>query len=559
MPAQPTALPTRASCRRLNLPLAALLLALLLSPTLPAQQLPAGFDDLLLPGTQAGQVGTDVIQPSQACSGCHAFYDVDNSPGDTWKGSLMAQSGRDPLFFAQMTTANQDVPNAGYFCMRCHVPNSFVTGHAYDADGSTLDDFDREGVACHACHTMVDPVYTPGVSPVEDLAALAQHTALPENYGNAMFVLDPTGTRRGPRPDAVSTHATIYSPFHSSGEMCGTCHDVGNVAVSRQPDGTYIYNSAGMPTPDTDLHSQFPLERTFSEWQLSAFANGGVDMLGRFGGEGASTVSSCQDCHMPRSEAKACFFGPTRPDVARHDFAGASAWVLDIIGLNERDNPNVDQLSLRVARDKAVDMLERAASLVARRDRGLLRVRIINETGHKLPTGHIEGRRVFLNVQFLDGEGSLLREHGAYNLETAELDEESTRVYEMHVGISREAAIATGLPIGVTTHMALATTIEKDNRIPPRGFENEAFEAAGAPVVGAEYADGQYWDDLALKIPRGAAHARVRLYYQTVTRHYIEALQSGNFTNDTGRILHELWEATGKCAPILMTSKELDL
>ena len=553
------------SLRPASAPLTVLIilaLALLLAlgaPGLSAQQAPGPSPDFLLPGTQAGQVGTDVIMGSANCSGCHAGYDEQNAPVDTWSGSLMAQAGRDPLFFAQMSTANQDVPGVGYFCMRCHVPNSFVTGHALQPDGSTLDDFDREGVSCHFCHSMADPTFEPGISPDEDAAVLAQHEALPEHFANAMFVLDPTGTRRGPRPDALSTHETIYSPFHSSSEMCGTCHDVGNVAVTRRADGVYTYNAPGIPTPNTDAHSQFPLERTYTEWKLSEFAQQGVDMGGRFGGEGVTTVSSCQDCHMPRAPGRAAFFGPHREDVARHDFAGASAWVLEAIALNEQDNPEVDQKSLRVARDKAVDMLQRAASLTLRRGRKMLIVRVTNETGHKLPTGHIEGRRVFLNIQFLDARGRLIREHGHYDHETAHLDEASTRIFEMQVGLSAQAAQATGLSPGVTTHMTLANTIEKDNRIPPRGFENAAFEAGGAPVVGATYADGQHWDDSRWPIPRRARKARVTLYYQTVTRHYIEALRDGNHTDSKGRELFELWEKTGKGAPIAMTSKEIQL
>lgn len=54
-------------------------------------------------------------------------------PHSTWSGSLMAQAGRDRLFRAQMTTANQDVANVGYLCMRCHVPMSLVTGHVEGA------------------------------------------------------------------------------------------------------------------------------------------------------------------------------------------------------------------------------------------------------------------------------------------------------------------------------------------------------------------------------------------------------------------------------------------
>jgi hypothetical protein len=516
--------------------------------------------DFHLPGTQVGAVGTDTIWPSTSCTVCHGDYDVDNDHGATWSGSLMGLAGKDPLFYAQMTTANQDVANAGYYCLRCHVPMSFVTGHALQADGSTLDDVDRDGVTCHFCHSMVDPIYRPGISPPQDQAILA---ALPGGppafYGNAMFVLDPTGTRRGPYTDASLAHNTIYSPFHLSGNMCGTCHEVGNVAVTRQPDGTYRYNAIDEPTPVQDPAHQFPLERTFSEWRLSAFANGGVDMGGRFGGEGAGVVSTCQDCHMPRTTAQGCFFGPTRPGMKRHEFAGAAAQVLDLIAAFTADDWTVDQAAIARGRAASVSMLQRAASLAVWADGGLARVRITNESGHKLPTGHIEGRRVWVNVRFLDGAGSPVGERGRYDLDTATLEEHTTTVYEMHVGLSEFAAAMTGLQPGPTGRMALADTIVKDSRIPPRGFTNAAFEAAGAPVVEHHYADGQYWDDLAFPIPRGTARIVATAYYQNTPRQYIEMLRDNNHTDQWGQVLHNLWVQTGRGAPIAMTSHAVDV
>jgi hypothetical protein len=517
------------------------------------------IEDFHLSGTQVGEVGTDVIWTSANCSGCHGPFDPENDPYSTWNGSLMALAGRDPLFYAQMTTANQDVANAGYFCMRCHVPMSFVTGHAYDPDGSTLDDTDMDGVTCHLCHSMVDPVFKPGVSPPQDQAILAQLDAVPQHYANAMFVLDPEGTRRGPYDDAAAMHDTLPSPFHRTGEFCGTCHEVGNVAVTKQPDGTYAYNAIDEASPSEDPWTQFPLERTYTEWKLSAFANGGVDMGGLFGGDGGPVVSTCQDCHMPRTSAKGCFFGPERPDLARHDFAGAAAPSLDLIAEHTKDDPAVDQKALAQGRAKAVAMLEKASSLELEQSCGTLRVRVTNQSGHKLPTGHIEGRRVWINVKLFDEADALVAEYGHYDHDEAHLDEASTEIYEMQVGLSKAAAAFTGLPAGVTTHMALADVIVKDNRIPPRGFQNATFAAGGAPVVATSYADGQYWDDSFFALPAGATRAEVSVNYQSLTRHYIEALRDGNVTDHWGQTLHDLWEKTGKGAPILMSGSDAGL
>lgn len=520
--------------------------------------------DFHLSGTQVGDVAEYAIWTSDNCIGCHSEYGDQRfnvlkpaDPASNWKGSLMAQAGRDPLFYAQMTLANQDVENAGYFCMRCHVPNSFISGSALEPWGSKLTEYDMDGVSCHFCHSMVDPIYKPGVSPHKDRSILAALDDVPSHYGNAMFVLDPDGTRRGPRQDAEPMHELLHSPFHQQSTFCGTCHDVGNVAISRQKNGTYRYNKLDEAVPDEDLWTQFPLERTFTEWSLSAFAQGGVDMGGRFGDWRSPVMSSCQDCHMPRSPGYACFFGPARGDVARHEFAGSADWPLEIIALLYKDDPSVDQAAIARGRETARSMLRRAASLDLETTGDSLKVRVLNETGHKLPTGHIEGRRVFINVQYFDAAGAMVGEFGRYDFDEALLDEDSTAVFEMKVGLSRTAARLTGLPQGVTDHMALADTIEKDNRIPPRGFNNAAFEKGGAPVVGATYADGQHWADVMYDVPPEAVSATVTVYYQIVTRAYIEHLRDANVTDDWGQILYDLWEQTDRAPPFPMVVKTI--
>ena len=78
-------------------------------------------------------------------------------------------------------------------------------------------------------------------------------------------------------------------------------------------------------------------------------------------------------------------------------------------------------------------------------------------------------------------------------------------------------------------------------------------------MVGATYADGQYWDDTYFWIPEEAARIEVTVNYQTVTRHYIEALRDGNVTDDWGDVLYQLRLDTNKGAPIPMVSEQLTL
>jgi len=105
---------------------------------------------------------------------------------------------------------------------------------------------------------------------------------------------------------------------------------LGSVATALQPDGSFAYNQLEIRSPTEDLAELFPLERTYTEWTLSDFANGGVDLGGRFGADGPTLMQTCQDCHMPTVTAQGASGGPVRTDIKRRDLAGASAWVLEI-------------------------------------------------------------------------------------------------------------------------------------------------------------------------------------------------------------------------------------
>ncbi len=67
------------------------------------------------------------------------------NPISIGKGGMMAQAARDPIYLAALTIANQDVPHAGDFCIRCHAPEGWLGGRSEPADGSALTDADREG------------------------------------------------------------------------------------------------------------------------------------------------------------------------------------------------------------------------------------------------------------------------------------------------------------------------------------------------------------------------------------------------------------------------------
>lgn len=262
---------------------------------------------------------------------------------------------------------------------------------------------------------------------------------------------------------------------------------------------------------------------------------------------------------MPTASGSACSWGPVRSDLPSHEFAGAAAPSLDLIAAHTAGDPEVDQAAIAAGRVRALSMLQRAAEVELSVTGDQLTARVVNHSGHKLPTGHIEGRRVWLNLRFLGADGWLLGEQGGYDFGTATLDEASTTVYEMLVGLSPDAAAVTGHPAGQTSHMALADTIVKDTRIPPRGFANASFEAAGAPAVGIAYADGQHWHERSTPLPTGTERVLATLYYQSLPRGYIEHLRDANTSDHWGETLHALWQQTGRGEPIRMAQASLSL
>jgi hypothetical protein len=176
---------------------------------------------------------------------------------------------------------------------------------------------------------------------------------------------------------------------------------------------------------------------------------------------------------------------------------------------------------------------------------------------------------MWLQIEAYDAADNLIYSSGAYDVATGELTYDADiQVYESLQGVTPDWANTLsntyGLPLdaGESFHFVLNNVVIKDNRIPPRGFEYDAFLAAGAaPRTNSApdptlYADGQYWDDVLYNLPDGVAYGRVRLLHQVASKEYIEFLRDNNPNdsdpNNNGQILYDLWEANGKSEPEVM-------
>jgi hypothetical protein len=551
----------------------------------PAQlPLPTTRNDFFLPGTQPGDLDPrinsngenhPIIDPD-SCDSCHTdpIYRA-------WRGSMMGQAGRDPLFWAAFAVANNDATDAGEFCLRCHAPSGWYAERSDPANGDALLDQDiNAGVACEVCHRMVDPV--PGAqdeATALDVAIRAQLTSPPptNHVASGMIILDPQDNRRGPFSlPGFSYHVAKQARFQGQGvnavtesRLCGSCHNVDNPTLSWNPDppgnapAQYWPNEYGEAAPSFNKGDLFPLERTYDEWLNSSYAKGGVFAPQFAGAMPSAIIETCQDCHMQRLTGYAAEFQfrpvfrncNTTGCLPAHVFVGGNTWVPRILQDERwRLRDEADAPALTATAAEAESMLRRAATLeLTVEPAGAQKratVRVINETGHKLPTGYPEGRRMWLNLRAYNAAGQLIYESGAYNLSTGKLTEDTAiKVYEAKQGLTPQLAAVAGVPAGPSFHFALNNTTYKDNRIPPRGYTVAAFDQPGLRPVGATYADGQYWDDTQYTVPAATVRVVATLYYQTASSDYIDFLRE--LGGDDGATLGLMWD-DDKSPPVVV-------
>lgn len=543
--------------------------AVLLALVVPAASYAGG---LTQNGTQPGL--THPLESSVNCNACHAGWEpaLHLEPFDTWAGSMMANAGRDPLFWAALDVANHDAPGVGDWCLRCHAPKGWLAGRS-EPPGGTVDgcglvgkidetDNDFEGVGCHLCHRMmVNGTPPPGQAPLYD--------------ENGQFWLDDSDCngqgepcRRGPYsypadgPDPPP-HPWGHSPYHENSLLCGNCHNV------TSPTHNLIENGVDTGIP-------YPIERTFKEWQQSSFAGSGT---------------TCQNCHMPdvtESPAFACSFrvNDHPGDLPIHEFAGGNAWIPEVLRL---EYPNLFRdAEFAATRDAAIALLESAASVdvegPATAEAGGtidVDVTVTNLSGHKLPTGYPEGRRMWLHLEVRDGGGALLFESGAYDPASGILTEDAAiKIYHAEPGVWNATSAECEVEAGGAPkfHFVLNDCYRVDNRIPPAGFTG-GTDLETKPVAytypetspGSGVLVNHDVTTYTVPIPPGAATpvtATAALRYQTASREYVEFLRdeavtnsfpadciertTGTPTTSRGEILHQMWEDHGKSAPVEM-------
>jgi MYXO-CTERM domain-containing protein len=516
------------------------------------------------PGTQP--VGhTDgietLIQSSAPCRTCHAGYDdtSDYEPWESWRGSLMGSAQRDPVFRAGLAIAEVDNADAADFCVRCHSPGAWLRGRSevpeYDAAATPPARFiaddprrqpsdDLDGVSCMVCHRANDP-------------GDAQ-------LFNARLVLNDGvlgDTRYGPyeyEPGVEAGHPTLLGTFQSQARLCGSCHDIDNpIAMGHFVDDTGTVQ---------DTTRSFAIERTYSEWNASAFATRG---------------DTCQGCHMPvvdhpvQAAAFGSFPDTLRDEMNRHDLLGAASWQLRAIAATIPDPSAMVAHNLTANADRIDAFMQTAASVeilasALAGDEATATVRVTNLTGHKLPTGYPEGRRMWLEMDVLDSGDHVVAGSARYDATTGMLEADpQAHTYEVHYGTMQPDR-----SVVPSFHFVENDTVMLDTRIPPEGFmppEDRDMLPRGRDYLDPTTGEYRNFDEVSYTLPSlcgtGTLRLRARLRYQATTREYAEflrdtappSLDPAMAGQSYGDVAFDAWMTHGGSTPIEIAEATVDL
>jgi len=528
-----------------------------------------------------------------------------------WRYSMMGLSGRDPIFFAQLDTEStqhakiKGKPNAPGFiqdtCLSCHGvmgqrqyhldkgngPRTLFTRDQLNNPNSKYAALARDGVSCAVCHHMADgnlddpSTYTGkfNVGPTNELYG-------PYPSGNTDV---PTGDNviRVPMVNSVGI-LPVYGAQVGKAALCASCHTI----------VLPVYDARGNPVMDGGTPKTEFEQTTYFEWLNSSFASGN---------------QTCQNCHMPdnfKGSSPLAFqianiedgtfpevpetppFTSLPPDqlplltrtpYARHQLSGINLFALDMfdqfrtdLGLYATDGLLPDPLrstynGQKNAVDGAVYQAQNSTAQVSFDSVGkngtLLQadVRILNEVGHKMPSG-VSFRRAFLDFVVRDGSGNVLWESGGTNAKgvitdthghplVTEFFSRSQRNYQPHfwtgnpITSDQQVQIYEELvldPQGhfTTSFLSLNDKI-KDNRILPQGWSSSGPMGDITKPEGTDpdpnYESGCGCSVVRYQVPLaaipGAATVQATLYYQSIPPYYLSQRSKDANGPDTARLI----------------------
>ena len=577
-----------------------------------AGSVPGGTDGTLVDKTPEHPVGrgllpklaladhvfeSDHFAGSENCAACHnneamsitteaGAHDV--SIGKAWETSTMANAARDPYWHAVVAYELDRFPaheeEINDTCTRCHAPmaNEYAKKEGlalrvFDEDSeeggergrgiysmSKEDDLFNhamDGVSCTLCH-QIDPDNLGIGSVMPESSMTGGYEIVDYSDGD---IKDRPAYGQYADPDASYMRQQVgflaqKGAHLSRSETCATCHNL-NVA-SLDTEGVPLENAA-----------HFAEQANYTEWLFSDYA------------DGKPLEASCQSCHMPKLEqpvviAEGTSLSP-RDDFAEHTFLGANTVMQRMM----RDfagelgvQPGLD-FDASIARNRAflntaATVSIRNASLGAGETPTLaFDVNVVNESGHKLPSGY-HSRRVWLQVLITNADGEAVFESGVLKPNgsiTGVAEDVDPATWEPHHDVitnARQVQVyqaIVGNSDGKRTHSLLnGSQYLKDNRLTPKGFAKEAV--TGSPdvlpsfgVFGAAMADEDFdsgKDTVSYRLPMpepGPYNVRITLKYQPLSFGHLDDLFRTSGDLDPVDMFNTIYKATDVKAEVIAT------
>ena len=476
---------------------------------------------------------------SAVCASCHNGLNdaqgTDVSIESDWSTSLMANSARDPFWRAKLASEIKRNPQLETVlsdkCSRCHAPMANVEAKYDESTLALLGDgflnpqngyYDllMDGVSCSVCHQ------------IEDDGNLGSESSFSGNYR----IVDLGGAERSafaqyndPRINPMLSNSGFRPKFGAhmaSSALCATCHNLKTPFVDSS--GALVST-----TPETE----FPEQMVYSEWENSVFASG-------------SKASSCQDCHMPKTDAITIANKPktlsARDQFARHSLLGANTAMLDILSNNKQAlgvsangfDSAIENTRSLLATAADIEVLSQSLSDIGTGPQLTVQLRINNRSGHKLPTSY-PSRRAYIHFVVWDANGNIVFESGKTNpdgsITGVDADADLTR-YEPHYDeitspdqVQVYEAIMGDTESNITYTLLRGASYLKDNRIPPLGFDKAAvpddIRVAGAASSDNNFNNGNDVITYTLPIAQlGAVSYSAELKYQSLAYGFIKDL-----------------------------------
>jgi hypothetical protein len=473
-----------------------------------------------------------------------------------WRSTMMANSGKDPLWQAKISSEAHRNPHLQSVieekCSRCHMGMAryqaitngspvAVLGTGFLDPNHSLHAAAMDGVSCTLCHQV-------------QAAGLGTEATFTGQYFIDTSTSPPSRQAFGPFSQPVQNPMIMqsgFTPIHGAhvggSSLCGSCHTLYTPYVDAQGN----------------VLGEFPEQTTYLEWEHSTGGNG----------------RSCRDCHVPDAAGSVVisnrpwWLSPRSP-FGQHHFVGGNSYMVDLLKANATilgvtaDPAHMDATSSRAntrLQTSTAALTFGSASLT--QDVLTFTINVENKAGHKLPSG-IPARRTWLHVTVKDSAGNVVFESGKPLTDGSISGNDgdlNPSAYEPHydlINTSDQVQIYEPVMIdtdqNVTHTLLRAADYVKDNRLLPLGF-NKATASSDIGVVGsaandANFSGGQDQVTYQISVPSGSLTVTAELLYQALSYSFSEDMRPDS-TSLVSRFM-SMYDASDKTPKIIASAQK---